>query len=65
MQYFLFKIIFINYDIFLFQNYLLLFLVIFIGCLIGNFMSLFIKKKLFGFFVDFLAIVTATTLLLR
>ena len=32
MQYFLFKIIFINYDIFLFQNYLLIFLVIFIGC---------------------------------
>ena len=65
MQYFLFKIIFINYDIFLFQNYLLIFLVIFIGCLIGNFMSLFIKKKLFGFFVDLLAVITATSLILK
>lgn len=65
IQYFLFKIIFFNYDIFLFQNYSLLFLIIFIGCVIGNLISLFIKKKLFGFFVDFLAVITATGLLLK
>ena len=65
MQYFLFKIVFYNYDIFIFQNYLMLLLVIFFGCIIGNLMSSFIKKKIFGFFVDFLAIVTAINLLSR
>ena len=43
----------------------MLLLVIFFGCIIGNLMSSFIKKKIFGFFVDFLAIVTAISLLSR
>ena len=49
MQYFLFKIVFYNYDIFIFQNYLMLLLVIFFGCIIGNLMSSFIKKDIWFF----------------
>jgi uncharacterized protein len=65
MQYLLFKIVFFNHEIYIFENYVFLFFIIVIGCIIGNLMSLVIKKKLFGFFVDFLAIITATSLLLR
>ena len=64
-QYLIFKIIFYNHDIYIFENYVFLFFILVIGCIIGNLMSLVIKKELFGFFVDFLAIITATSLLLR
>jgi len=64
-QYLIFKIIFFSHDINIFENYVFLFFILVIGCILGNLMSMVIKKKLFGFFVDFLAIVTATSLLLK
>lgn len=64
-QFFIFKIIFYNHEIYIFENYVFLFFILVIGCMLGNLMSSVVKRKLFGFFVDFLAIVTATTLLLK
>ena len=65
VQYILFKAVFYDQNIFFFKNYLLLFVTVVIGCIIGNFISKTINKKIFDLIVDFLATITAFSLLLK
>ncbi len=65
IQYILFKAIFFDHNIFFFENYLFLFFIVLIGCMLGNLISKIIKKKSFELIVDFLAVVTALSLLIK